>query len=141
VNDRFRDKMSEKAVRHDTRLLGDFCDIYCGELHADRERRPLVSDAAELGVYGRRLPVVCDECAEMLRYAEKRRAYCPHDPKPFCANCETHCYNAAMRAYMQDVMRYAGPRSWRRGYAVDGIKHALAARKHRKAAAQAADRT
>lgn len=138
MNERFAEKMAEEQVRKDTHTVGDFVSIYCDGHHKDRERSAIVSDAAELGVYGNKPPVLCEECAEHLRYAEKRRAYCPKDPKPFCAHCDTHCYRSEERAWQQDMMRYAGPRSVWRGYAIQGMKHAVAARKHRIEAEQRA---
>jgi hypothetical protein len=138
MQDRFVEKMADPKARADTRLLGDFAVIYCRGVHGDVHRSPLVSDAVGLGVYGRAAPAVCDECAELLRYAEKRRAYCPKDPKPFCSHCDTHCYSGGMRDRMREVMRYAGPRSLFHGHAIDGVKHLLEGRTARKAAAIAA---
>lgn len=132
MNERFVQKMAEEQVRKDTRTLADFVSIYCGGHHRERDRSPVVSDAAELGVYGRKPPVLCDECAEHLRYAEKRRAYCPKDPKPFCAHCDTHCYKSDERSWQQGMMRYSGPRSVWHGYAIEGVKHALEARRYRR---------
>jgi hypothetical protein len=88
----------------------------------------------QLGIYGRKRPVLCEECEAHLAYAEKRRAYCPKDPKPFCANCDTHCYMSDEREWQRQMMRYSGPKSWRRGHAIDGIKHVLESRKYRKQA-------
>ena len=76
--------------------------------------------------------MLCEECEAHLAYAEKRRAYCPQDPKPFCAYCETHCYKSDEREWQRQMMRYSGPRSWRKGHAVDGIRHMLDGRKFRK---------
>lgn len=132
----FRARMADEQVRHDTRTLGDFVGAYCAGNHAERERAPIESDAASLGVYGRKTPVVCAECAEHLRYAEKRRAYCPKDPKPFCAHCDTHCYKPEERVWQRQMMRYSGPRSMLHGHAIDGIKHALEARTYRKQASE-----
>jgi hypothetical protein len=132
VNETFVKRMSEPAVRKDTRLLGDFSAIYCKGMHPEAKRRPLVSDGAELGVYGRGAPVVCAECAELLVYAEKRRAFCPKDPKPFCSYCDTHCYKTDMREQMREVMRYAGPRSLLHGHAIDGIRHVIDGRRAKK---------
>lgn len=131
MTERFAEKMRDRTVIKDTRLLGDFCQIYCDALHADGPRGALESDGAALGVY-KRLPVVCDDCAGLLRYAEKRRAFCPKEPKPFCSHCDTHCYRPEMREYMRDVMRFAGPRSWRHGHAIDGIKHVIDGRRYRR---------
>jgi hypothetical protein len=138
VDERFERAMCEREVVKDTRLLGDFAVIYCTGVHGGREHHPLISDGVGLGVYGRKVPVVCGECAALLAYAEKRRAYCPKDPKPFCSHCDTHCYKPDMREYMREVMRYAGPRSVLRGHAIDSFKHLAEARKHRKAVAKAA---
>lgn len=132
MNDRFAERMRDKQVREDTRIVAGMGAIYCAGNHRDRTRVPLASDAASLGVYGHRVPRLCDECAAHIRYAEKRRAYCPRDPKPFCAHCDTHCYSAQESAWQRQMMRYAGPRSMFRGYAIPGIKHALEARKWRK---------
>jgi RNase P subunit RPR2 len=137
MQDRFVEKMADKKARSDTRLLGDFTRIYCRGVHAGAQRADLTSDGVDLGVYGSKPPVVCAECADLLRYAEKRRAYCPKDPKPFCSYCETHCYTAEMRDRMHEVMRYAGPRSLLHGHAIDGVRHLFEGRKARAAAARA----
>ncbi len=136
MSERFAEKMAQHDVAKDTRLLGDFAVIYCNDNHPDAERAPLDSSGAALGVYGKRRPAVCVECAELLAYAEKRRASCPKDPKPFCSYCDTHCYRADMRERMRDVMRYAGPRSVLRGHAIDSVKHLIEGRRHARAAAR-----
>jgi len=132
MTDRFAERMRDPQVAKDTRLLGDFCAIYCDGLHPDAERAPLQSDGAALGVYGGEPPVVCETCAELLRYAERRRASCPKDPKPFCSHCDTHCYKPEMAEQMREVMRYAGRRSMLHGHAIDGVKHLLEERRYKK---------
>jgi len=134
MQDKFASRMADRHVRSDTRLLGDFAAIHCRGTHAGATRAALASDAATLGVYGKRPPVVCEECAELLRYAERRRAYCPKDPKPFCSYCDTQCYSAEMREQMRDVMRYAGPRSMFTRHFFAGIKHVIGGRRARAAA-------
>lgn len=131
VQQRFVERMTDTKVRHDLGVLAGFTEIWCAAQHGDRERVAIDTDAARLGVYRahRRL---CAECREHLAYAEQRRAYCPHDPKPFCAHCETHCYRPAESAWQRQVMRYAGPRSWYRGYLLDGIRHMREGRAYRK---------
>jgi hypothetical protein len=132
LNERFEQRLMQVQVRRDIKTLGDFTAIYCRGNHADRTRRAFASDAADLGAYGRKPPVVCDECAEHLRYGEKRRAYCPKDPKPFCAHCDTHCYKADESEWQRQMMRYSGPRSALHGYAIAGIRHAMEARTWRR---------
>lgn len=136
MDERFTERMRDDKVRHDTAVLADFVQIWCDGHHADRSRRSARTDAAELGVYGRKTPSLCDECEAHLSYAEKRRAYCPKDPKPFCAHCDTHCYKSDERAWQQAMMRYSGPKSWRKGHAIDGIKHVIEARKWRRETAR-----
>lgn len=132
MNERFVDKMRDPQVRHDVTVLADFVSIWCDAHHKDAERRPAATDAAGLDVYGKRRPTLCEECEAHLAYAEKRRAFCPKDPKPFCAHCDTHCYRDDERTWQATMMRFSGPKSWKRGYAIDGIKHALEERKWRR---------
>ncbi len=137
--DSFAERMSKRGVRADTRLLGDFTAIYCRGKHREAARSRLASEGADAGVYGRRVPVVCDECASLLRYAERRRAMCPKDPKPFCSDCDTHCYKPGMRDTMREVMHYSGPRSMFRGYAIQGIRHLIQSRRARSTAGPGTD--
>jgi len=134
MNERFAEKMKDKQVVKDTTTLGDFIQIWCDGHHAACIRRPVETDGATLGIYGRRRPVLCEECEAHLAYAEQRRAYCNQDPKPFCAYCEVHCYKSDEREWQREMMRYSGPKSWRKGHAIDGIKHVLDGRKYRKLA-------
>ncbi len=131
--ERFATAVQRPEVVSDLRTVADFISIFCRGNHGDRARGPVMTDAAALGVYGRRVPKLCDECEAHLAYAERRRAYCPKDPKPFCAHCDTHCYRPDESAWQRQMMRYAGPRSMLRGYAIEGIKHALEARRYRAA--------
>jgi hypothetical protein len=63
------------------------------------------------GRHGGRRGALCDPCAELRAYAERRLIRCPFGPdKPTCANCKVHCYKPEMRERVRDVMRYAGPR-------------------------------
>jgi hypothetical protein len=126
--------MDDKQVRHDVATIGEFVQIWCDGHHADKERGQAGTDAAVLGVYGRKRPVVCPDCEAHLAYAEARRAYCPKEPKPFCAYCDTHCYREEEREWQRAMMRYSGPKSWRKGHAIDGIKHVIEGRKHKRAA-------
>jgi hypothetical protein len=132
MSEQFAERMNDPAIAHDTRVLGDFVSIFCDGHHRDRAREAAVTDGAALGLYGRKRPSLCAECAGHLGYAEKRRAYCPKGPKPFCAHCDTHCYRPEEREWQRSMMRYSGPRSWSRGHAIDGIRHVLEARRHRK---------
>jgi len=135
---RFSERMRDKKVRNDTRIVAGLAAIYCAGNHRDRQRTPITSDASRLGVYGRRVPRLCEECAEHIRYAEKRRAYCPRNPKPFCAHCDIHCYKPDESEWQRQMMRYAGPRSIWHGYAIPGVKHALEARKWKREMARRA---
>lgn len=132
MSERFVERMRDESVRYDTKLVADFAAIYCGAKHKDRARSPITSDASALGVYGNRVPRMCEECAAHIRYAEKRRAFCSKDPKPFCAHCDTHCYKREESEWQRQMMRYAGPRSVFHGYAIPGIKHALEAMKWKR---------
>lgn len=135
MNERFTQRMRDPKVVKDITTLADFVQIFCDDHHRDAARAEIATDAAALGAYGRHSYVLCDECAAHLAYAEKRRANCTQDPKPFCAHCEVHCYSQSEREWERAMMRHSGPKSWRKGHALDGIRHMLEARKYRKQAA------
>jgi hypothetical protein len=65
--------------------------------------------------HGHRVDGLCDACAELMRYAERRLAKCPYgQSKPTCAKCPIHCYKTQQRERVRQVMCYAGPRMARR---------------------------
>ncbi len=138
MNDRFTLAMENPTIRHDVRVLGDFVAIWCDGHHGEQVRLRATTPAAAMGVYGRKVPTLCTECESHLAYGEKRRAYCPKDPKPFCAHCDTHCYLSSEAEWQREMMRYSGPKSWRKGHAIDGLKHALQARAFRRQMAEKA---
>ena len=68
---------------------------------------------------------LCDDCENLMRYAEKRLEKCPYGTdKPTCANCPIHCYKPAQRDQAREIMRFAGPRmTWR--HPIRAIGHLL----------------
>jgi predicted amidophosphoribosyltransferase len=66
---------------------------------------------------------LCPDCSALLDYARERIAKCPFGiDKPVCSRCTVHCYRPEMRARIQTVMRYAGPRMmWR--HPVLAVRH------------------
>lgn len=58
---------------------------------------------------------LCPECDDLLAYAKKRILSCPHDPKPKCKHCKTHCYAPAYRDKIKRVMRFSGMHMVKRG--------------------------
>jgi len=77
----------------------------------DRERRTV---RLMIGLYcrgnHRTQAKLCEDCRDLLSYAEKRLERCPHAVKPACKECAVHCYAPDKRKAIQAVMRYAGPR-------------------------------
>ena len=58
---------------------------------------------------------LCESCDKLLDYARRRLESCPfEEQKPACNHCTVHCYSTQMRARVQEVMRYAGPRMMHR---------------------------
>jgi hypothetical protein len=54
---------------------------------------------------------LCEECAELMRYAAKRLAVCPYgETKPVCTKCQIHCYGPAPRERVRVIMRESGPK-------------------------------
>ena len=123
-------KGTQKAK--DAVLVAHFTEWYCAAHHADRSRVALVSDGVQAGIYRRKAPLLCEECAQFVRYVELRTEKCPKDPKPFCAVCEIKCYRPRMALYSRDVMRYSGPRALFSRYWLAAIRHAISMMKARK---------
>jgi hypothetical protein len=74
---------------------------------------------------------LCSECRNLSAYAEQRILKCPFGAsKPVCSRCEIHCYKPQMKAQIQEVMRYAGPKMMYR-HPVLAIRH-LASGRNRK---------
>lgn len=59
--------------------------------------------------------LLCHICTELHDYAQRRLERCVFgEAKPTCAKCTVHCYKAAMREQIRQVMTWAGPRMvWR----------------------------
>ena len=61
--------------------------------------------------HGGKKSELCDECSDLLLYAERRMDKCVYgEDKPVCSQCPIHCYKPAMREAVREVMRYSGPR-------------------------------
>jgi hypothetical protein len=67
-------------------------DIYCADHH-------------------QRADGLCGECENLLDYAKRRLDGCPfQEAKPVCSRCLVFCFSPKLRARVQAVMRYSGPR-------------------------------
>jgi len=98
----------EKAVRRDVEVLSGMVNIYCSQKHEGREKK-LLHAGGKVGRNVNSLSVqLCEECGRLLLYAVGKRIICPHDPKPSCKNCPSHCYSDSNRDKIRDVMRFSG---------------------------------
>lgn len=83
--------VSVPKLKRERRTLRAMLGIFCRDQHGSRE--------------------LCPECQELFDYAMARLDHCPFgEKKGACVQCEIHCYKPAMRARIQAVMRYSGPR-------------------------------
>jgi len=87
----------KESRRKELRIVERFIEVYCSAHHG--------TTSGEL----------CGECSDLLEYARERLAKCPHDPKPKCKNCKTHCYSPEYRRKIREVMRYSGMYFVKRG--------------------------
>ena len=89
-------------------LISLMIRFYCEKCHRIKAHEPL-----------------CDECAELEKYAHTRVDHCPHiETKTFCSKCQSHCYSKEMCARVKEVMRTTGPRLLLH-HPILVIKHAL----------------
>lgn len=80
----------DKKKTKDLNILKKFIEVYC-HVHHGTENGAL-----------------CDQCSDLSDYAKARLERCPHDPKPACKNCETHCYKLSYREQIKTIMRFSG---------------------------------
>ena len=64
----FEECAKDRAVAKDMRTLKDFTVIFCDGHHRRSPRGVVSTDAVRLGVYGKRPPVLCEQCAAHLAY-------------------------------------------------------------------------
>lgn len=63
------------------------------------------------GVHKSKSGFICEDCKALLNYVILCRNRCPYgDNKPFCSNCDIHCYKPVIKSKIRSVMRYSGPR-------------------------------
>ena len=75
---------------------------------------------------------LCQECTELLRYAEDRLDRCKFgNEKPTCKKCSVHCYKPDMREKIRDVMRFSGPRMLF-VHPVMAIRHVIESKKEKR---------
>ena len=53
---------------------------------------------------------LCDDCRDLLEYAEKKLDKCPFTNKSNCNDCKVHCYAPDKRSAIREIMRYSGKR-------------------------------
>jgi hypothetical protein len=88
--------MKNHRMKRERKTVEAMIDIYCHAKHQPRDR-------------------LCHGCGELLDYARKRLAKCPfQEKKTTCGNCRVHCYSPIMRQKIRDVMKFSGPRMFRR---------------------------
>jgi len=88
-----------KTVETDSqmRTMRRFVEVYCRQKHSTARGE------------------LCDDCSDLLAYAEKRLARCPLDPKPKCKDCKVHCYAPRYRRRIKEVMKFSGMHFVKRG--------------------------
>lgn len=113
------DGLGKKALK-DMATLGRFVAVYCRDKHAGKPRERFtykgVNEATWHGIE------LCEECAKLLAHGTAKRLVCPKEPKPYCKNCDIHCYGPAYREKVREIMRYSGAKMIKRGR-VDLLYH------------------
>ncbi|HPB82112.1 MAG TPA: nitrous oxide-stimulated promoter family protein [Spirochaetota bacterium] len=106
---------ASEAIRRDAEVLAEFVSLYCDGHHAARPRAPFTAGGAVGEYCGTSAGELCDECSSLLKYAVSMRIRCPHDPKPSCKKCPSHCYRPEYREKIRKVMKYSGMQCIKKG--------------------------
>lgn len=106
---KIEDKLRDKEILKEIKVLGNFVEIYCRNNHSivEVEKSPFRFWRIEDEVFKKKL-ILCKECTRLLAHGIGKRLQCPYDPKPMCKKCPTHCYKPFYREKMREVMRFSG---------------------------------
>ena len=97
---RLRPANNGKRIQREKRTIEAMLGVYCRHHHVAEGQ---IAD----GRHGK----LCDDCANLLRYARQRLDNCVFgESKMPCNRCSVHRYSVKMRTRIVEVMRYAGPR-------------------------------
>ena len=78
-------------IKKEKKILDIMIKTYCKETHKCEE--------------------TCDDCKELMEYAEKRLLSCPFiENKPVCSKCSIHCYNKQHKEKIKEIMKTVGPK-------------------------------
>ena len=101
--------MSTGKRSKDLRILSEFVGIYCQEQHRGAERAAFAFKDEQLNIaVGEKKLILCRDCGKLLNHGMAKLMMCPHDPKPMCKKCLTHCYAPGYREKIREVMRFSG---------------------------------
>ena len=79
-------------IQREKETINLMINIYCRKKHKSKKNE------------------LCDECKELLEYANKRLDFCKFgDDKKFCSKCPIHCYKNDMKVKIKKVMKFSGP--------------------------------
>lgn len=102
------DRLNAKKER-DIRVLRDFVAIFCREKHPEPAKSVFtMKDERLRDLLGDGAPVLCPDCTKLLSHGIAKLLLCPHNPKPMCKKCETHCYAPGYRERIKEVMKFSG---------------------------------
>ena len=80
-------------IEREKKTIKLMIDIYCKKKNGNKNRE------------------LCNECQELLEYANKRLSFCKFgENKSTCSRCPIHCYKKDMKIKVKEVMRFSGPR-------------------------------
>ncbi len=86
-------------------------EIYCSKHHQTEKKE------------------ICNECAELIKYARKKLEKCPfQENKSTCGKCTVHCYKKDMKEKVVAIMRYSSPKMIRK-HPIMAFQHFLDSRK------------
>ncbi|NFA79763.1 nitrous oxide-stimulated promoter family protein [Clostridium botulinum] len=85
--------MKKSRIEKQKESIEFMIGLYCGKKHKTKE-------------------VLCDDCRELLQYANFRLDHCRFgEKKPNCGSFKIHCYKKEMKEKIIEVMKFSGPRS------------------------------
>lgn len=97
-----------KKMKKDIAILSNFVEIYCNNIHREREKRVVRANGVLMNFLNEISKPLCKDCQDLLLYSATKRVLCPYEPKPACKKCPTPCYKDGFRKKMREIMRFSG---------------------------------
>ncbi|MFQ5900957.1 MAG: nitrous oxide-stimulated promoter family protein [Thermodesulfobacteriota bacterium] len=108
MKEKYNSLHRNRQIKMELGFLIKMIEFYCSNKHPDKIRS-YIQAKGRAGEFLKDVSIrLCPDCKKLVLHAIGKRIVCPHDPKPMCKACPTHCYGKGYRERITEVMRTSG---------------------------------